>query len=358
MRIAAMVVGAGGLSEHVSLLAGRSRLRVQSKASRVFVPMVISAFVVILCAFVYSGSLVTPTEQLGDISNVGDQVLKEIAHVASKSGKLRAEAISLQTQDAKIHRALSLSRVDASADEHAIRKFSTDITLAKPLVASEEALVTQLQASIKAAGEGIVVAQKAMDAATAVEAADKEKYLKAAAPWQKIQSQEALAQKKYRADEQHLKKLVNQASTHPSNVDAQDDLAALEKKLHNDRKVARSGSVGIDQLGVLADQQMLVDNLNNAQQEASSATNKYNDLLEKKNGLNDRLLAEKRQLAKDKARIVADQRMLAHFKDLLNTVHAEEKIETGQKLKVMSRVKELMASTTIANGDVVSAAKK
>jgi hypothetical protein len=67
-----------------------------------------------------------------------------------------------------------------------------------------------------------------------------------------------------------------------------------------------------------------------------------------KASFNSRLIAENTKVAREKARIASDQRMLSHFKDLLATIDAQEKRETGQKLKVMSMINELVASAPVA----------
>ena len=118
--------------------------------------------------------------------------------------------------------------------------------------------------------------------------------------------------------------------------------------MHNDRKVARSGSLDIDKLGVVADQEALVDNVNKAESTAAIDSSKYTDLMSKRAGFSDRLIAEKNIVANEKSRIASDQRMLAHFKDLLSIIDAQEKRETSLKVKVMSRINELVASAPVA----------
>jgi hypothetical protein len=339
-----MVVGVDVRSENSSLLSARTRARVNSKASRILVPVVLSVFAVALLACSYSAASSSRNVQLAETSNVGEQVLTAIAHVSSKSGKLHSEAAQLQAADNTIRQTLARDSVDASADEHAIHKYSQEIDVTKPLLAANSAIVARLQASIKAADQGILAAKSAMIAAEAAEASDKKDYLKVAAPWQKVQKQEALAQKKYRADEQQLKRLVKKAAADPADSYSAERLADVEKKLHSDRKAARSGSIDIDKLGVLANQETLVENLNKAQSVATNDISKYRDLVNKKGADGNRLVAEQNKVAHEKARLAADQRMLAHFKDLLTTVDAEEKRETSQKLKVMSRINELVAS--------------
>ena len=76
--------------------------------------------------------------------------------------------------------------------------------------------------------------------------------------------------------------------------------------------------------------------------------------MSKKGTASSRLEAELHKVADEKARIAADQRMLAHFKDLLATIDAQEGRETKQKLDVMSRINELVASAPV----VVTAAAK
>ena len=343
-----MVVGIEVQSEQSSLLVGRARARVPSKASRILVPLVLSLFAITLIALSYSLTTQNSNAQLVETSSIGEKVLKAIAHVASQSGKLHSEATSLQATDNVIRRTLARDSIDAAADEHAIHKFSDDLKLKNPLLVADEAIVARLQASIKATGKSIAVAKKSMVAAEATEAIAKKKYLAAAAPWQKVQAQEASAQKKYRADEQLLKRLVRKAAADPTDTYAAAKLAAAEKKLHNDRKVARSGSLDIDKLGVVADQEALVDNVNKAESTAAIDSSKYTDLMSKRAGLNDRLIAEKNIVANQKSRIASDQRMLAHFKDLLSIIDAQEKRETSLKVKVMSRINELVASAPVA----------
>lgn len=339
-----MVVGIEVRSENSSLLTGRARTRVPStKASRILVPVVLSLFAVTLVAFSYSLTTQNPNAQLLEASSVGEKVLKAITHVAAKSGKLHSEASSLQSTDDVIRQTLAHDKVDAAADDHAIHKFSEDLKLKSPLLAADQTVVARLQASIKAADLKIAVAKKAMIIAEASEAVAKKKYLAAAAPWQKVQAQEASAQKKYRADEELLKKLVKKAAADSTDTYAAEKLAAVEKKLHNDRKAARSGSVDIDKLGVVADQEALVNNVNKAEAETSTESGKYTDLMSKRAALSDRLVAEKNRVANEKAQVASDKRMLAHFKTLLAAIGAQEKRETSLKLKVMARINELVA---------------
>jgi hypothetical protein len=345
----AMVVSVEVRSESSSLLAGRARAQVpSSRASRILVPVVLSVFAVSLVTLSFSASTANSSFELVETDNVGEKVLKAITDVASKSGHLHSEAAALQTTDNIVRHTLAHDKIDAAADEHAIHKFSTDLDVAKPVLVANEVIVARLQASIKSADQEIAVAKKAMDAAEAAEAVDKKEYLKAASPWQKVQSKEASAQKKYRADEQHLKELVKKAAADPSDSVATDRLVALEKKLHDDRKSTRSGSLDIDKLGVLANQETLVVKLGKAQAETTMDTNKYDDLVNQKASFNSRLIAESSKVAREKARIASDQRMLSHFKDLLATIKAQEERETGQKLKVMSMINELVASAPVA----------
>ena len=343
-----MVVGFDVRSEQSSLLTGRARVRVQSKASRILVPVVLSVFVIALLAISYSVTLSGPNVQLAETSNVGEQVLQAITHVSSKSGKLHSEAAKLQETDHMIHQTLARDREDATADEHGIHKYSQDLAITKPLLAANEAIVARLQASIKAAGKELATAQTAMAAAQLAEAADKKSYLKAAAPWQKVQAQEAVAQKKYRADVQRLNKALKATAKDPQDSFAQDHVADVEKQLHEDRKAARSGSINLDQLGVLAGQQKLMEAVRKEEESLTTATSKVSDILSKKTSSTSRLEAELHKLALEKARIAADKRMLAHFKDLLTTIDAQEVRENQQKVKVMSAISELMASAPVA----------
>jgi hypothetical protein len=289
-----------------------------------------------------------------EASSVGEKVLKAITHVAAKSGKLHSEATALQSTDDIIRQTLAHDRVDAAADDHAVHKFAEDLKLKTPLLAADQTAVARLQASIRAANQKIAVAKKAMVVAEAAEAVAKKKYLAAAAPWQKVQAEEASAQKKYRADEELLKRLVKKAAADSSNTYAAAQLAAVEKKLHNDRKAARSGSHDIDKLGVVADQETLVDNVNKAEAETSILSGKYTDLLSKSANLNDRLVAEKNRVANEISQVSSDKRMLAHFKTLLATIDAQEKRETSLKLKVMARINELVASAPVVADSKVS----
>jgi hypothetical protein len=354
-----MVVGVEIRSENSSLLTGRSgtRAQISSRASRILVPVVLCVFVVALLAL--SVSVPTPSHnvQLAESSSVSEKVLKAITHVSNKPGQLHSEAVELQATDKVVRETLARDKVDAAADEHAIHKYSADLEVAKPLTVATEVVVARLQASIKAADQEISTAKKAMDSAEAVEAVDKKKYLKAASPWQKVQSEEASAQKKYRADEQQLKKLVKKAAADPTDTVAADRLASVEKRLHNDRKAARTGSVDIDKLGVLANQETLVEDLRKAQADATAKTNKFSDLSNKKAGLRSRLVAENAKVAREKARMAADQRMLAHFKELLATIDAQEQRETSQKLKVMSMINNLVASAPVAADSKAAASK-
>jgi hypothetical protein len=353
-----MVVGVEVRSENSSLLAGRLRAHVPSRASRILVPVVLSVFAIALLTFSFSVTSPSTDIQLVEASNVGEKLLKAITHVSSKSGQLHSQAVALQTTDNIVRQTLARDSIDAAADEHAIHKYSTDLDVAKPLVVANEVIVARLKASIKAADQKIIAAKKAMKNAEAVEASDKKEYLKAASPWQKVQSNEALAQKKYRADEQQLKKLVKKAAEDPSNEWAAENLANVEKKLHNDRKAARSGSIDIDKLGVLANQETLVKDLGKAQSDTTIDTEKYNDILNQKNSMTNRLVAENAKVARETARIAADQRMLAHFKDLLATIDAQEKRETSQKLKVMSMINKLVASAPVVADAKASVIKK
>jgi len=200
----------------------------------------------------------------------------------------------------------------------------------------------------------LATAKIAMVAAQAAEAAGKQSYLKAAAPWQKVQSQEAVAQKKYRADVQRLNKALKATAKDPHDSFAQDRVTDVEKRLHEDRKASRSDTIDLDNLGVLAGQQKLVQTVRKAEETLAAATSKFSDIMSKKGTASSRLEAELHKVADEKARIAADQRMLAHFKDLLATIDAQEGRETKQKLDVMSRINELVASAPV----VVTAAAK
>ena len=349
-----MVVGVDVRSEQSSLLIGRARFRAQSKASRILVPVVLSVFAVALLAISYSVTLSSPNVQLAETSNVGEQVLQAITHVSSKSGKLHSEAKKLQETDQIIRQTLARDRVDASADEHGVHKYSQDLAATKPLLAANQAIVARLQARIKAADTELATAKIAMVAAQAAEAAGKQSYLKAAAPWQKVQSQEAVAQKKYRADVQRLNKALKATAKDPHDSFAQDRVTDVEKRLHEDRKASRSDTIDLDNLGVLAGQQKLVQTVRKAEETLAAATSKFSDIMSKKGTASSRLEAELHKVADEKARIAADQRMLAHFKDLLATIDAQEGRETKHKLDVMSRINELVASAPV----VVTAAAK
>ena len=108
-----MVVGVDVRSENSSLLSARTRARVNSKASRILVPVVLSVFAVALLACSYSAASSSRNVQLAETSSVGEQVLTAIAHVSSKSGKLHSEAAQLQAADNTIRQTLARDSVDS-----------------------------------------------------------------------------------------------------------------------------------------------------------------------------------------------------------------------------------------------------